>query len=127
MRAQEFIFEDKAKLDVAISDPLQNTYVIPGLTSQDPYKTYRFGVAIARARGQKSPDANFNSEFSSEGAFGENAVVSTFDKDDTEIIDIAMKMSNVKGGKIKIGSQESQEPDIINSHSPIVSFKGYPR
>jgi hypothetical protein len=127
MRAREFIVEQRAQLPDVTADPMKNAFIIPGLTGQDPYRTYRFGVAIARARGEKSQDQIFDSEFSSEGAFGEYAVVSTFDSQDTDIIDQALRMTHTPGGKHAIGSQLSQEPTTINKTSPIKSFKGYPK
>lgn len=127
MRAREFITEQLGHLSILSSDPMKSTFVIPALTGQDPYKTYRFGVAIARARAEKSQDQNFDSDFSSEGAFGQHAVISTFDSDDIEVIDRALSMTNTPGGKHAIGSGQSQEPNVINKTSPIKSFRGYPR
>ena len=50
MRAREFVTEARAEIAPEHSGPMKNTYVLPGLSSQDPYKNYRFGVAMARAR-----------------------------------------------------------------------------
>jgi glucose-1-phosphate thymidylyltransferase len=57
MRAREFIAEQRGTLDPSQRAALANTYVIPGLSSQDPYKTYRFGMALARARSQDQDGA----------------------------------------------------------------------
>jgi hypothetical protein len=127
MRAREFITEQLGHLSDLSSDPMKNTFIIPALTGQDPYKTYRFGVAIARARATKSQDQNFDSDFSSEGAFGQHAVISTFDNQDIEIIDQALSMSDTPGGKHAIGSSQSHEPNIVNTVSPLKGFRGYPR
>ena len=57
MRAREFITE-QSKLPPEQAEPLQNTFVLPGLSAADPYKNYRMGVAIARARSDASDQAN---------------------------------------------------------------------
>ena len=77
MRAREFLREQK-ELPPEISEPLRYTYVLPGLSAADPYKNYRMGVAVARARSDaQTDDVNPNRPvWSAETAFGEHAVVS---------------------------------------------------
>ena len=72
MRAREFIVE-QAELPPEQADPMRYTYVIPGLSAADPYRNYRFGVAIARARSDHSTDGlnEFFPEWDAETAFGE--------------------------------------------------------
>ena len=123
MRAREFIAEQRGTLDPSQRAALANTYVIPGLSSQDPYKTYRFGMALARARSQDQEDIP---EFSEEGAFGELAVISGQENVD-QLIDRALKLAGIKGGKKLVGSKISHEVETINTQSPIKSFQGYPR
>lgn len=124
MRAREFITEQMGKLDPSQIAAMPNTYVIPGLTSQDPYKTYRFGMALARARAGDVPEDL--PEFAEEGAFGEYAVISG-QEDDAALIDQALKLAGIKGGKKMVGSQHSHEVDTTNTQSPVKGFKGYPR
>ncbi len=124
MRAREFITEQLGQLDPGQKSPMPNTYVIPGLTSQDPYKTYRFGMALARARAGDVPEDL--PEFAEEGAFGEYAVISTLENED-ELLDRALKLAGIKGGKKLVGSKESEEPADTNDKSPIKAFRGYPR
>jgi hypothetical protein len=128
MRAREFIVEqvDKlAKLDTAIAAPMKDTYILPGLPSQDPYKTYRFGVALARARGENADEGL--PPFSAEGAFGEFAMVGGFDDSVGPLIDRALAMTNTPGGKRLAGTVHSEEPTEVNTASPVRGFKGYPR
>lgn len=128
MRAREFVTESRAKLAPESSGPMQNTYVIPGLPSQDPYRTYRFGVAMARARASQALEQDGVAEpFSAEGAFGELAVVSGFDSGVEAIIDQALAMTDTPGGKVLVGSKVSDEPTTVTTKSPIKAFKGYPR
>ena len=124
MRAQEFITEQRGTLDPSQRSALGNTYVIPGLPSQDPYKTYRFGMALARAR--STGDELDLPEFSEEGAFGELAVISGSENVD-ELLDRALKLAGIKGGKKLVGSKTSHEAESINNVSPVKAFQGYPR
>jgi len=124
MRAQEFITEQRAQLDPSQRSAMANTYVIPGLSSQDPYKTYRFGMALARARGEDTVEGL--PEFTEEGAFGELAVISGSENVD-ELLDRALKLAGIKGGKKLVGSKISHEVDTTNIKSPIKAFRGYPR
>ena len=124
MRAREFITEQRGTLDPSQRAALANTYVIPGLSSQDPYKTYRFGLALARARAVgKDYDLP---EFEEEGAFGELAVISGSENVD-QLIDTALKLAGIKGGKKLVGSKQSHEVETTNKQSPLQGFKGYPR
>jgi hypothetical protein len=125
MRARDFVTEQQARLRDEVGAPFKDTYIIPGLPSQDPYRTYRFGVAMARARAEKVAD--FDEPFESEGPFGEYAMVSGFDDTVDELIDQALRMTNTPGGKRLMGSRHSEEPNLINKISPVRSFKGYPR
>jgi len=115
--------EQRARLDPSQESALSNTYVIPGLPSQDPYRTYRFGMALARARSVENNDLP---EFSEEGAFGELAVISGQENVD-QLIDRALKLAGIKGGKKLIGSKVSHEIEDINKTSPVKAFQGYPR
>jgi hypothetical protein len=128
VRAKEFVTESRAKVAPEHSGPMQNTYVLPGLSSQDPYKTYRFGVAMARARANSTLEQDgVVDPFAAEGAFGELAVVSGFDSGVEEIIDQALAMTDTPGGKVLVGSKASEEPRSVTTRSPVTAFKGYPR
>ena len=125
MRAREFIIEQRAPLHDEAGAPMRDTYIIPGLPSQDPYKTYRFGVALARAQAEQAGE-NLN-PFSAEGAFGEYAMVVGFDDSVADLIDKALAMTQTPGGKRLAGTRHSEEPALINKKSPVNGFKGYPR
>jgi hypothetical protein len=45
MRAQEFITEQRELPDES-KEPMRYTYTLPGLSSSDPYQTYRMGVCL---------------------------------------------------------------------------------
>jgi hypothetical protein len=126
MRAREFIREQK-ELPPETAEPMRYTYTLPGLSAADPYKSYRMGVALARARSEYRKD-NVNPhmpKWSAETAFGEHAVVSGMNSGIEQIIDAALKMTKTPGGKKMVSTPNSDEPDFVATQSPIKPFKGY--
>ncbi len=128
MRAREFITE-QSSLAPEQAEPMKNTFVLPGLSAADPYKNYRFGVAMARARSNaRTDDVNPNMpEWSAETAFGEHAVIVGFNNNVDPVIDAALKMTKTPGGKKLVSTAASDEPAFVDTQSPIKAFKGYPR
>ena len=128
MRASEFITEQK-NLPPESKDPMRDTYILPGLSAADPYKSYRFGVAMARARSEyRKDDVNpFMPEWSAETAFGEHAIVAGFNNGVAEIIDAALAMTDTPGGKSMVSTPDSSEPNFVDKVSPVKAFAGYPR
>lgn len=128
MRAREFIQEQR-ELPPEISDPLRYTYILPGLSAADPYRNYRFGVAMARARSDLGKDQKMVDKeivpWEPETAFGEHGVVSGFDTNVDDVIDLALKMTKTPGGKHMVSSAKSEEPKFVDHNSPIKPFKGY--
>ena len=126
MRAREFLSE-QSTLPPEEADPLRYTYTLPGLSAADPYKTYRMGVAVARARSdaQKNDVNPFMPEWSAETAFGDHAVIAGFNNTVDPIIDKALAMTNTPGGKRLISTPKSEEPNFVDTQSPIKPFKGY--
>ena len=128
MRAREFITEEQ-RLPPEQADPMRQTFIIPGLTSDEPYQIYRFGVALARARSNAVKDSvnPFILPWNQEEVFGNHAVVAGFNKNVDPIIDQALQMTNTPGGKKLIGTTQSHEPPSVDTVSPVTAFKGYPR
>ena len=128
MRAREFVVEQR-ELPPESKDPMRYTYTLPGLSSSDPYATYRMGVALARARSDsKQDDVNpFMPEWSAETAFGEHAVVAGMNASIEQVIDTALTMTKTPGGKRLVSTETSDEPDLVDTQSPVKAFKGYPR
>jgi len=126
MRAREFITE-QATLPPELADPMNHVFVLPGVPSSDPYKIYRLGVAMARARsdaGTNDPIPNMP-EWSAQAAFGEDAVVAGFNASVEPIIDQALKMSGLSAEKIQISTPNSLEPASVNKQSTVKPFNGY--
>ncbi len=126
MRAREFIREQR-ELPPETRTPMRYTYTLPGLSSADPYKSYRMGVALARARSEYRKD-NVNPhmpEWTAETAFGEHAVIAGFNSGIGQIIDAALAMTDTPGGKKLVSTPDSDEPEFVDNQSPIKGFKGY--
>jgi hypothetical protein len=129
MRAKEFITEQHGTLTNDVSRALPGTYTIPGLPNSDFYKQYRFGVAMAGARGsiERLQDSVSPTEFDSETPWGENMIVSSYlDPSIEKDIDYAMKAVGVKGKKL-ISTPKSEEAVDVIKGSPLKAFKGYKR
>lgn len=126
MRAREFIREQR-ELPDETKDPMRYTYILPGLSAADPYKSYRMGVALARARSEyRKDDVNpFMPEWTAETAFGEHAVVAGFNAGVGQLIDAALAMTDTPGGKKLVSTPESDEPNFVGNQSPIKPFGGY--
>jgi hypothetical protein len=142
MRAREFIHENKNQsissngiLPAEESDPMRYTYSIPGLTASDPYKIYRFGVAMARARADQGDKLNpqnkeidpFKPTWSAETVFGEHGLVVGMNSSVEGVIDQALAMTKTPGGKKLVSTVKSEEPNFVATQSPVKAFKGYPR
>lgn len=127
MRAREFVTESRAKLPVEASGPMHDTYMLPGLRNNDAYRSYRFGVAIARARADLGGAGKDLPKWNSESAMGMYGIIAGFDKTVDPAIDLALKMTDIPGGKVPVSSDASEEPAYVDVASPIKAFKGYPR
>ena len=128
MRAREFITEEIG-LPIETREPLGWAYDIPDLDTSNPYKVYRFGVAMARARSDSRDDGvnPHKEKWSAHSVAGECAMVVGMNPTVDPIIDQGLKLAEIPGGKRAISTPGSQEPDLVNHTSPIKAFKGYPR
>ena len=127
MRAREFVTESRAKLPAEAAGPMHDTYMLPGLRNNDAYRSYRFGVAMARARADLGGAGKDLPKWNTESAMGMYGIVSGFDENVDPVIDLALKMTNISGGKISVSSDDSEEPGYVDTVSPIRPFAGYPR
>ncbi len=126
MRAREFITEE-ISLPPEIADPMDHVFVLPGVSSSDPYQIYRLGVAIARARSDAGTDGITNKlpAWSAQAAFGELAVIAGFNANVAPAIDHALKMAGLPIKKIQISTPNSVEPAFVQKQSPVKPFNGY--
>jgi hypothetical protein len=130
MRAKEFINEGRTGTitrDVGLALP--GAFKIPALKNQDPYLQYRFGVAIAGAKGAQQRVKDNVPEFDGkESVFGENEIVVSYDPEaETWIKDALALMGMSPSDAKRIGTQASEEAPDVDKTSPVKAFKGYKR
>ena len=129
MKASEFISEGRTgSLQDDVARALPATYTIPKLPNQDPYKQYRFGVAIAAAKGKAARAKDGEPPFSPTTPWGENEIVVSFDPHIDQWLDDALAMVGLApSDKKMISTRTSEEGTDVDKKSPVTAFKGYPR
>lgn len=127
MRAREFVLEGKTgSITADVGRALPGAFRIPALKNQDPYLQYRFGVAIAGAKGAAQRARDDVPDFNKESVFGENEIVVSYDPDVvTYIRDALAAMGLPPSDAQRIGTQASEEATDVAKTSPVIAFKGY--
>lgn len=126
-KKHEEIYEGKSgSLQAEVAAALPATYAIPELKNNDAYLQYRFGVAMAGAKGAAKRKQDGVAEFSRETLWGENAIVVSPDPNIDVYIDDALNQMGIKGKRL-ISTQKSEEAKDVGTASPLKPFKGYPR
>lgn len=121
MRVYEIITEAMQD-DVARALPA--TFAIPKLQNQDAYHQYRFGMALAAARGAAKRQEEIDHMNMAESPWGENQIVVTYDETDAQFIDDALQSIGMSSSDKKlISTPKSQEPKKINTTSPVAKPK----
>ena len=127
MRAREFVKEGRTGSithDVGLALP--GAFKIPALKNQDPYLQYRFGVAMAGAKGAAQRAKDGVPQFSPESVFGENEIVISYDPHVVDYIHDALRsMGLPPSDAVRIGTQGSEEAPDVGKVSPIKPFNGY--
>jgi hypothetical protein len=82
---------------------------------------------MARARADLGGPGKDLPEWNSESALGMYGIVAGFNETVDPVIDQALKMTGISGGKIAVSSDASEEPGYVDTTSPVRAFKGYPR
>jgi len=133
MRAREFIREDidgrTGSITYDVGRALPGAFKIPALKNQDPYLQYRFGVAIAGAKGAEQRAKDGVPPFSGkESEFGENEIVVSYDPHVVDYIHDALKsMGMAPSDAVQVGTMKSEEMPEVVKVSPVKAFKGYGR
>jgi hypothetical protein len=133
MRAKEFINESVSlghtgslQQDIALALP--GAWKIPALKNKDPYLQYRFGVAIAGAKGAAQRKIDGVPPFEEDKIFGENEFVVSYDPHTGEYIRDALVSMGLKASDaVQIATMASQEMPDVEKTSPFKPFKGYKR
>jgi hypothetical protein len=132
MRAREFIVEvdlgrtGSLQQDIALALP--GAWKIPALKNQDPYLQYRFGVALAGAKGAAQRAQDGVPKFEKDNIFGENEFVVSYDPKTGEYIRDALKaMGMSPSDAVQVATMASEEMPDVDKRSPVRGFQGYPR
>ena len=124
MRAKEFITE-QSNLPDRITKPMPSTWVIPELQNQNAYLQYRFSIALAGAKAARNGDIP---RMDKDSVWGENQLVSGYmNPDVADDIDFALGEMGLKGSKVLVTSEHSEETPDTGIASPVKAFKGYKR
>ena len=133
MRAREFVTEAQQgrtgtiTRDVGLALP--GAFKIPALQNNDPYKQYRFGVAIAGAKGAAQRKKDGVPPFDGPSSvFGEDMIIVSYDPHVKDYIDDALhSMHMPSSDAVQIGTMASEEAPDVDTVSPVRGFQGYPR
>lgn len=106
-----------------VADALPAVYAIPELPNQDPYLQYRFGVAMAGAKGRAQREKDGVPQFHERSAWGENMIIVGYDPDIDKYIDDALNQMGLKGKRL-ISTKKSEEAPDVGKVSPVPTFKG---
>jgi len=128
MRAKEFITEAIGSIQPAVEKTLPAAWVIDKLKNNDFYTQYRFGVALAGAKGAKQRQEDNVPEFAKETPWGENLVIVSYAGRDPlqGYLDDTMHEMGMKPSDAKlITTPKSEEPVDTGTKSTLKPFKGY--
>jgi hypothetical protein len=130
MRAREFVTEGRTgSITQDVGRALPGAFKIPALKNQDPYLQYRFGVAIAGAKGAEQRRKDGVPPFDGKSSvFGENEIVVSYDPHVVDYIHDALRaMGMPASDAVQIGTMASEEAVDVDTRSPVTGFTGYPR
>lgn len=111
-----------------VADSLPQAFILPNLDSGNPYLQYKFGVAIASARGKQAREKDHINPFDDNSmgdVFSDKEFVVSFDPNIDQIIASALKQINMPIKIRRIGVEGSKESKDVYSQSPVSSFKGF--
>ena len=107
---------------------MPGAWKIPALKNQDPYLQYRFGVAIAGAKGAAQRKKDGVPPFEEDSIFGENEFVVSYDPHTIDYIrDALIAMGLPPSDAIQIANLKSEEMPDVDTVSPVKGFAGYKR
>lgn len=92
------------------------TVTIPELVNTDPYKQYRYIMALASARAV----ADGTVDFDQQSAWNESLTAVAYTDADLETINMANKLMGVEG--VMLSKSPSHEPKDTNTVSPVAKF-----
>jgi len=130
MRAKEFIVETTGSILPEVQHTLPAAWVIDQLKNNDFYMQYRFGVALAGAKGKAQREKDGVPSYARETTWGENEIVVSYAGVDAleEYLHDALHELGLPSSAAKlVTTKKSEEPSDTIKNSPLKGFKGYPR
>lgn len=130
MRAREFITETTGSIQPEVEHTLPAAWVIDKLQNNDFYMQYRFGVAIAGAKGAEQRKQDNVPEFHKDTPWGENEVIVSYAGKEPlqDYLDDAMRQMGLKPSDARlVTTEKSEEPTDTRTVSTLKPFKGYKR
>ena len=128
MRAREFITEATGSILPDVQRTLPAAWVIDKLQNNDFYSQYRFGVALAGAKGRAQREKDNVPPYDKESTWGENEVVVSYAGVDAlkMYLDDALRQMNLPPSAAKlVSTKKSEEPKDTGIKSPMQGFRGY--
>ena len=128
MRAREFITETTGSIQPAVERTLPAAWVIDKLKNNDFYTQYRFGVALAGAKGAEQRQEDAVPEFAKETPWGENLVIVSYAGREPlqGYLDDALHEMGLQTSDAKlVTTSKSEEPTDTGIKSTLKPFKGY--
>lgn len=116
MRLKDLLEAATGSLSPEVDATISPTVSIPELVNTDPYKQYRYLVALASVRAIKDESVDFDEQ----SAWNEALTAIAYTKEELETIEMANKLMNVKG--IMLSKSNSHEPDTTGTTSPVAKF-----
>lgn len=130
MRAREFITEQMGSIQPEVEHTLPAAWAIDKLKNNDFYTQYRFGVALAGAKGAEQRKQDDVPEFKKETPWGENLIIVSYAGKDPlqHYIDDALREVGLVPSDAKLlTTPKSEEPTDTGNKSMLPPFKGYKR
>ena len=130
MRAKEFITEQTGSILPDVQRTLPAAWVIDALQNNDFYKQYRFGVALAGAKGAEQRKKDGVPEYARETTWGENEVIISYAGVNPlkKYLDDALREMGLSPSAAKlVTTDKSEEPADTGIKSTLKPFKGYKR
>jgi hypothetical protein len=130
MRAKEFITESGITGSILpdVQRTLPAAWVIDDLKNNDFYMQYRFGVALAGAKGKEQRQKDHVPPYDRESTWGENEVIVSYAGADAlqSYLNDALAELNIPASAAKlVTSKNSEEPTSTGKKSPMNAFRGF--
>lgn len=128
MRAREFITEATGSILPDVQRTLPAAWVIDALQNNDFYSQYRFGVALAGAKGRAQRAKDGVPEYDKESTWGENEVVVSYAGREPlqgYLNDALHQMGLPPSAAKLVTTDKSEEPTDTGIKSPVNGFRGF--